>query len=258
MIQLSLLLIGYKKDKFKMQNLQKIVVPISIIIAGGLIAAAVYFSGTAPKGSKDLGSEDGTPKQIEVSQVTSADHIKGSPSAKVVIIDYSDTECPYCKRFHETLKKIYSDYGSTGKVAWVYRHFPLDFHTKAPKEAEATECVNELGGADAFWRYLDVIYTNTPANNQLDPAKLGIFAEQVGVNKASFQKCLDSGKYTSKVSESKAAGFKAGAQGTPYTVFAVTVNGKTEYVPLVDANGRGLGALPYEALKSVIDKMLNS
>lgn len=240
------------------------IVPIAIIIAGGLIAGAIYFSGNntgannKAKNNVANVANNQEPTEIEVVPVTKADHIQGSINAKVVIIDYSDTECPFCKRFHETLKKIYSDYSKDGKVAWVYRHFPLDMHKKAPKEAEATECASELGGENAFWKYLDTIYKNTPANDGLDPAQLITFAGDVGLDKTAFKKCLDSGKYASKVAEAKAAGFKAGARGTPYTVFAVTVNGKTEYVPLVDENGRGLGALPYEGIKSVVDKLLTS
>ncbi len=245
-----------------MQNIQKVIVPIAIVIAGGLIAGAIYFSGSnggAKNNGKNniadiAGNQDAT--SIVVAPVTSADHIQGSPTAKIVVIDYSDTECPFCKRFHDTLKRIYADYAKDGKVAWVYRHFPLDMHTKAPKEAEATECANELGGPAVFWKYIDTIYTNTPANNGLDPAKLVTFAGDVGLDTTAFKKCLDSGKYTSKVSEAKAAGFKAGARGTPYTVFAVTVKGKTEFIPLVDEKGNGLGALPYEGMKSVIDKLL--
>ncbi len=247
-----------------MQNVQKMIVPVAIIIAGGLIAGAIYFSGSntgagnTQKNKLANVVDNNEPADIEVAPVTKADHIQGSVNAKVVIIDYSDTECPFCKRFHETLKKIYAEYSKDGKVAWVYRHFPLDMHKKAPKEAEATECANELGGSDMFWKYTETIYANTPANDGLDPAKLITFAGDVGLNKIAFKKCLDSGKYASKVAEAKAAGFKAGARGTPYTVFAVTVDGKTEYVPLVGEDGRGLGALPYEGIKTIVEKLLAS
>ncbi|HEY4512581.1 MAG TPA: thioredoxin domain-containing protein [Candidatus Paceibacterota bacterium] len=103
--------------------------------------------------------------------VTSADHIKGSLSASVKIVEYSDLECPFCKRFHTTMQEVMNTYNKDGKVAWVFRHFPLaQLHSKAPKEAEATECAAELGGNDGFWKFVDKINEITPSNNKLDQA----------------------------------------------------------------------------------------
>jgi protein-disulfide isomerase len=251
-----------------MQQTNKLIVPVSIIIAGALIAFAVYAGGNGQINNKgaNVGTKgivaDALKKpaapEIEVAPVTSADHIRGKADAKVVIVEYSDTECPFCQRFQVTLNQIFNEYGPSNKVAWVYRHFPLDMHNKAPKEAEATECANELGGADMFWKYIDLVYKSTPTNNKLDPAELPKFADQVGLDSAAFKKCLDSGKYAAKVQAAKESGFKAGARGTPYTVLLTNVKGKVETVPLVDADGNGLGALPYATLKNVIDKILNS
>ncbi len=93
------------------------------------------------------------------------DHIRGNPNAPVSLIEYSDFECPFCKRFHDTAKQIVQQYG--GKVNWVYRHFPLDFHNPAAqREAEAAECAAELGGNEAFWRFTDLIYTRTLSNGK--------------------------------------------------------------------------------------------
>ena len=75
------------------------------------------------------------------------DHIYGNPDAVISLIEYSDFECPFCKRFHTTPKEIVDAYG--GRVNWVYRHFPLAMHNPgAQKQAEASECANELGGND--------------------------------------------------------------------------------------------------------------
>lgn len=254
-----------------MQSVQKFIVPIAIVIAGGLIAGAVYFSnGSAPKAAVGTNNNlaelaKGAPSaagaqalEAKVAPLSSTDHIQGSKDAEVIIVEYSDTECPFCKRYHETLKRVFADYGKDGKVAWVYRHFPLDMHKKAPKEAEAQECANELGSSAAFWKYTDTIYTNTPSNDGLDPAKLYDFAKTVGLDAAAFKTCLDSGKYASKISEAKASGFEAGARGTPYTVFFVKNGNKVETVPLVGNDGRGLGAISYEGLKAVVEKLLNS
>ena len=88
------------------------------------------------------------------------DHIYGNPDAPISLIEYSDFECPYCKRFHVTAKSVVEAFD--GKVNWVYRHFPLAFHNPgAQKQAEASECASELGGNDAFWKYTDALYART-------------------------------------------------------------------------------------------------
>src|SRR3990172_9010082 len=96
------------------------------------------------------------------------DHIRGDPAAPVTLVEYSDFECPFCKRFHGTVKKLVDESG--GRVRWVFRHFPLDdLHpVKARKEAVASECAAELGGNDAFWKFADRFFELTPSNNRTD------------------------------------------------------------------------------------------
>ncbi len=111
--------------------------------------------------------------KIALDPVTEKDHISGNPGAELLIIEYSDPECPFCKKFHETMTQAMNEYGKSGKVAWVYRHFPLDsIHSRARREAEAIECAGELGGNDKFWAYLNKLMEITPSNNQLDPKLL--------------------------------------------------------------------------------------
>jgi|SRR6185436_4627347 len=127
------------------------------------------------------GNTDGLEvENIDMAPITPSDHSIGSLDADVVIVEYSDTECPFCKTIHPVLHEIVKQYG--GKVAWVYRHFPLDsIHPKTRKEAEATECAAELGGNEVFWAYLDKIFENTPANNGLDPRLLAIYFDELKV-----------------------------------------------------------------------------
>lgn len=187
-----------------------------------------------------------TPGNIQLAAITDQDWVKGNRDAKVSIVEFSDTECPFCKRFHSTMQRIINEYGDD--VNWVYRHFPLaSLHPKAPKEAEATECAGELGGNDGFWAYLDRLFEITPSNNGLDASQLPQIAEDVGLDRAKFETCLSSGKYTNKVSDQYNQATAAGGRGTPYSVI-VTKDGQK--IPLS-------GAVPFEQVKTVIDPLLN-
>jgi protein-disulfide isomerase len=231
--------------------IEKLSVPIAIVIAGGLIGGSLYYSNI--KASKEVSKV----KTVDTTQVsgslsemrliTSADHLLGNPNADLIIVEYSDTECPYCKQFHVTLKKIMDLYGKTGKVAWVYRHFPIDqLHSKARKEAEALECANELGGPEKFWEYTDLVYATTNSNNSLDPAELPKIATKVGLDVKSFNTCLTSGKFKDKVEADYQDAVRVGGRGTPNSII-ISKDGTQTPVA---------GAQPYESLKSTIDALL--
>lgn len=219
-------------------------IPIAIVIAGVIIAGAVYMS------KKDAGVVKKDPSTAEagnadLAPITDQDHLIGNPNAPIVIVEYSDTECPFCKTFHPTMQKIMDEYGKDGKVAWVYRHFPLDsIHPKADKEAEATECATELGGNDMFWKYIARIFEITPSNNNLDAAKLPEIAVELGLDKTAFETCLNSGKYKDKVETQFQSGITAGVRGTPHSFIITTSDGKKYPIE---------GAQPYNTVKSVID-----
>jgi protein-disulfide isomerase len=186
-----------------------------------------------------------TPNLAAMPEVTDKDWIRGNKNASVVLVEYSDYECPFCKNFHSTMQQVAKEYGN--KVAWVYRHYPLPFHTNAQMESEAAECVGEVGGKDKFWQYSDMIYSKTQSTGtSFTKEQMVDMAAEVGVNKAKVQSCLDSGKYTQKVKDQMSAGAEAGIQGTPGTVI-VGKNGQKELIP---------GALPYDQVKPMIDKML--
>jgi protein-disulfide isomerase len=182
--------------------------------------------------------------EISLAAVTDKDWIKGKKNVKVSVVEYSDTECPFCKRFHPTMQRLIKEYPND--VNWVYRHFPLtSIHSKAPKEAEATECAGELAGNDGFWKYIDRLFEITPANNGLDPAQLPQIAEDVGINRKKFEECLNSGKYAQKVQDQANGGAAAGVRGTPYSV----VVAGDQKIPVN-------GAVPFEQLKTIVDSAL--
>lgn len=228
-------------------------IPIAIVVAGALIAGAVFLrnedgggraAATTPQPDATIQESDGLDR---MRPITDADHIRGNPDAPVRIVEYSDTECPFCKRFHPTMQQAIQEYGRQGTVAWVYRHFPLDsIHPKARKESEATECANELGGNAKFWAYLDRLFAVTPSNNNLDPAELPKIAEDVGLPVAAFTACLSSGKYSQHIQDDLDNAIATGGNGTPWSI-VVTASGKK--YPLS-------GAQPYAAVKQLIELAL--
>jgi protein-disulfide isomerase len=254
-------------------------IPASILLAGFLIAGGIYLSN---KGNNPV-PVNTNPTQnsdIVINPVSKTDHILGNPDAPVVIVEFSDTECPYCKMFQTTMQTVMNTYGKDGKVAWVYRYFPLDqLHSKSRNEAQAVECSSELGGSTAFWKYLDEVYSTTTSNDTLDPAKLPIIAKYAGLDVTKFNTCLASGKYANLIQADLEDGAKAGAQGTPYNVMilknAVSDDVKSkinDYVSqnrIYDQSGNPLifvstnkkevvlgGAMPIEVMKAVLDIIL--
>lgn len=223
-------------------------VPIAIVVAGIIIGGAIFF--TREGQVKSVFNQPSAPTPTSTIQdiasrpVDGSDHIFGNPNAKIVMVEYSDLECPFCKSFHKTMQSLLDEYGKDGKVAWVYRHFPLDIHPKSPKESEASECAGELGGNSAFWNYINKIFAVTPANNGLDAAKLPEIAGQIGLNVSQFQTCLDSGKYADKVKADYNDGLKAGVSGTPNTVLVLTS-------PLTAAAEQGLNAINQKVMQQL-------
>lgn len=182
------------------------------------------------------------PTELKVKKPEANDHWRGNKDVKFAWIEYSDLECPYCKKIHPDLLKLMKDY--EGKVTWIYRHYPLPFHPKAQKTAEATECAGELGGNDAFWKMTDAIFEKMPG---LELTDLPVLASEIGLNEAAFKQCLDSGKYEKNVKDQLAEGSKASVQATPTNIIYNLKTGKTLLVE---------GALPYESLKQSLDEFM--
>ncbi len=172
-----------------------------------------------------------------------ADPWRGPKNARIVWVEYSDLECPFCKSAHPNISKLLEDYPS--QVAWVFRHYPLSFHPKAQKSAEAVECARNQGGSEAFWKMTDTIYEKMP---DVELSQLPSIAAEVGLNQSEFQQCLDSGKFAQKVKDELAQGTKEGVQATPTSVVFDMKTGKSTTVE---------GAVPYEQMKQTVDQILS-
>lgn len=229
------------------------------MVCGTIIVASVIISGTILYNNytsqKLVGGGLANQRPVlgdsasldKMAPVTEKDHIRGNKDASVVIVEYSDFECPFCKKFHPTMQQAVKEFGD--KIAWVYRHFPLDsLHpVKARKEAMASECANEQGGNDAFWKYIDRFFELTPSNNQTDIDKiLPQIAKEIGLDVNKFNTCLNSGKYDQHISDDVKNAQATGGNGTPWSI-VVAKNGKK--FPLS-------GAQPYESVKQLIELAL--
>lgn len=176
------------------------------------------------------------------------DHVNGDKNARILLFEYSDMECPYCKKFHPTAQQIVNSY--KGEVAWVFRHLPLPFHANAGKEAEASECANELGGNSAFWKFVNTLFVKTNSGGTgIALTDLPILAKEVGLNESKFTSCLDSGKFADRVKSDVTTATGLGVNGTPGNVLLDTKTGKTKLMP---------GAYPFEDFKKAIEEMLKS
>lgn len=163
-------------------------------------------------------AEDKQDKASQARAVSAGEHIYGNPDAMFSLIEYSDFECPYCKRFHATPRTLVDQYPD--KLNWVYRHLPLSFHNPgAQKQAEASECAAELGGNKAFWTFSDLLYARTKTGGRGFPlADLPALAEEAGLSVSAFIECYESGRHRGRVESDAADARRANINGTPGTV----------------------------------------
>lgn len=267
-------------------------IPTAIVIAGAIIAISIIYT-KAPAKNDQVKYDQKSSFENQFRSVDSTDYILGNPSSKIKIVEYSDTSCPFCKVFHNTMKKIMNDYGKSGNVAWVYRHYPLDkamsdgsiLHPNAGREAQATECAGALGGNEKFWTYTNRLYEITPSVTSnspggLDQKELPKIAKFAGINVEDFNNCLATNKFKEKVESHFLEGVNIGINGTPSNIFVLenkisnTAKEKImqifepfkdassgEYPISISENGKYImmgGAMPIEIVKATIDILLLS
>lgn len=232
------------------QEQNSIAIPIAIIIGFAMIAVAIFFtsgSRTPETGVTSSDTEQTLQPKNTVRPVSEDDYILGNPNAPIVMIEYSDYDCPFCKQFHVTMKQILDEYGVTGRLAWVYRQFPLvDLHPNAPAISEAALCVGDLGGNSAFWTFSDIIFESREETDFTNITKLPEFAVAAGVDRMEFMDCVTSDRMLDTLKSDMSSGLAAGANGTPYTVIQV---GNQQAV----ING----AQPYDVVKGIVENLFD-
>jgi protein-disulfide isomerase len=162
--------------------------------------------------------------------------LRGNPKAPVLIIEFSDFECPYCQAVEPTLRNLLSKYKDRVKLA--YRDLPLrEIHPQAELAAEAARCASDQS---KFWEYHDLLFQN---QNKLTREGLLDQARTLKLDEKQFDSCLASGKYKTQVEQDRQLGLKAGLSGTP----GFFVNGKMMS-----------GNLPQETFEKFIDGELGA
>lgn len=165
----------------------------------------------------------------------------GDPNAPITIIEYSDFQCPFCRRFYyNALPSIKKEYIETGKVKFVYKDFPLVVHPLAQSAAEAAKCVRKQGGDEAFWKYHDKLFDNQDDISEKNLKKWALDLEY------NIDNCLDSGEMKQAVQEDIEEGLANGGGGTP---FIVIIKKDGDRVPLA-------GAHPFSVYEHIIETSL--
>jgi protein-disulfide isomerase len=210
-------------EKEKKLNMSELSTPMAIVIAGVLIAGAVYFSSVSKNTQVNNPGNGNAVLPTNLVPVGKEDRTLGDPNAKVTLVMYEDFQCPWCEKFDtESEQAIRNTYVKDGKVQLVFRDFPFlgdrakseGKEDESTKAAEAARCAEDQG---KFWEYHDYLFAHQNGESQgaFSVKNLKSFAQTLGLDKTSFNQCLDSDKYAKAVLDSKNAGADAGVQGTP-------------------------------------------
>jgi protein-disulfide isomerase len=169
----------------------------------------------------------------------------GRDDAPVTVVEFADYQCPFCRKFHsETFVELKKNYIDTGKVRFVSRDLPLDFHPNAPGAAVAARCAGEQ---HKYWEMRDMMLAN---DADLSSASLLKYGEQIHLDMAAFGGCLNDKKYTADIQKDVAEAGAMGIGGTPSFVVGKTAKDQIKGV-------RISGAVPYSVFDTAIKSQLS-
>ncbi|MEX0931820.1 MAG: DsbA family protein [Candidatus Paceibacterota bacterium] len=197
--------------------------PVAILIGFVMVSGVLIYNNQVGNsaGNQSASANDAIEANPldNVKPISDRDHVLGNRDADVVIVEYSDFECPFCQRHHGTLHAIVEKYD--GEVAWVYRHFPLEqLHpVKARRASVASECAYDQGGDDMFWAFTDMYYERTLTNNRTNQDELfPQMVSELGLNAQDFAECLESGKHDALIQAHYDEAASTGGRGTPWSI----------------------------------------
>lgn len=197
-------------------------------------------------------AEGMTPKQASATEdkvqmsVGSGWHAIGSADAPVTLVEFGDYQCPFCKQFYaDAYPELKKNYIDTGKIRFVSRDFPLEFHTHALRAAEAARCAGDQG---KYWELHDALYSETAAP---DDSVIEKAAEGLSLDVSALQSCIASDKYRSDVQKDAAEAAALQISGTPTFVLAKSAKDKLEGVRIV-------GVQPFVTFQSAIENLLKA
>jgi protein-disulfide isomerase len=201
---------------------------------------------------EDSAMADDTYALEKIPNLNNQDHLIGAEKADVVMISYLDFQCSFCQRWHETFNLLLEKYGE--QITFVYRHFPLGF-TYSDKLAQASECVAQSAGEEAFWSFSNTIYeklidqsiyTIDNDNYLITDDSILTIAANAGASTDQLKSCLENQETAEKIAGMRQGAVDAGIGGTPATVIISKKAGR-ELIP---------GALPIEDVEAMLEKHL--
>ena len=219
-------------------TMRNIFLPAIIIVAGCIIATAVYVVRIRMHVAKGSGAPE------VVRPVSPSDHIIGNPSAPIVLVEYGDIDSEYGKKLQLTMEQLMTEYASGNKVAWVYRHFPITaLHKNAVTNALAAECAASVSTPVTFFHFIDAMNAIAPSATSFNPNQYGTIVTQLGLPKEAFEKCVAAATFEQHIHDDYSNALAAGATGSPYVVLLVQGQ-KPRSIQ---------GAPPYKALKKILE-----
>ena len=201
-----------------------------------------------PAGPPQTTAKPAAPQLPDFDLLLAGSPSKGKPDAKLVILEFSDFECPFCGRYaRDTYAQVIKEFVDAGKARYVFRHLPIEsLHPRALRASQAAECAHAQG---KFWEYHDRLFANQQALNEPDLIK---HAQALTLNMPAFEKCMADQKVSpAKVRQDQNEGGRAGVTGTPtFFIGTVTKDGKLK------ALRRLVGAHPITNFRTTIDALL--
>jgi len=253
-------------------NNKSFLLSISIVTAGALIAMAIYFgiqNDNMPqiKGEKTTANQENAnqPTQKAEDKKTTTPSTQNNPpqttttldddaimgnqnTATVAIVEFSDYDCPYCKRHSTSIhNQIKENFVDTGKALYVFRDLPLSSHPHAQKKAEAAECATKQGGDEKYFQFHDKLFAGSISND----AGLVSLAQELNLDIDEFKNCLESEEMTDEVRNDINDASQAGIRSTPGFVIGKLDSNKNVTGSIIS------DAQSYEAFETVINKYLN-